>query len=222
VRLPQVRTALLALGAFASLTNIDLLIGKVTLGPTEAGLYASAALLGKVALYGPSALALVLLPKVTARLETGASVRTPALVTMAATVLAGGAVAAGIALAPASLASGVFGGAYASAYRLAAPLAVAMTLLALVNVHIMMSLARGDRRLIRIVAGAAVLQAAGLLVLGTTPGRMVAVTTVVAATTLLVHEVTSRFGFVRLCLREPATARPTTPRAGTDDEETTT
>lgn len=201
--LPPVRAALLALGAFASLTNIDLLVAKVTLEATEAGLYASAALLGKVALYGPSALALVLLPKVTARLESSTSVRSPALLTMVATVLAGAAVAAGIALAPASLAGAVFGDAYAGAYRLAAPLAVAMTLLALVHVHIMVSLARRDRVLIGVVAVAALVQAVGLLTVGTSPGRMVLVTTVVAAATLAVHELSSRYGLIRLCLREP-------------------
>ncbi|SDX49389.1 Membrane protein involved in the export of O-antigen and teichoic acid [Modestobacter sp. DSM 44400] len=221
-RLPQVRTALIALGAFASLTNIDLLIAKVTLGPTEAGLYASAALLGKIALYGPSALALMLLPKVTARVASSLSVRSPALLTMAATVLTGAAVAVAIALAPASLAGAVFGEAYAGAYRLAAPLAAAMTLLALVHVHIMVSLARGDRVLIGIVAVAAVAQAAGLLLLGDTPGRMVLVTTIVAAGTLAAHELSSRYGFIRLGLREPqrheaSTASP----AGAIDEEAT-
>ena len=96
----RIGSALVALAAFASLTNLDLLIAKVTLEPTEAGLYASAALLGKVALYGPSALALMLLPKVTARLEASLSVRQPALLTMAATLLTGGAVAVVIVLAP--------------------------------------------------------------------------------------------------------------------------
>ncbi len=206
--LPDVRTALVALAAFASLTNVDLLVGKVTLGATEAGLYASAALLGKIALYGPSALALVLLPKVTARLEAGLSVRRPALLVMAATVVTGGVVAAAIALAPASLVTGVFGAAYAGAYSLAAPLAVAMTLLALVHVHIMMSLARRDRVLIVLVALAAVAQAAGLLLLGDSPGRMVLVTTVVAAATLAVHELTSPYGLARLALREPAAPVP--------------
>ena len=75
---------------------------------------------------------------------------------MAATLLTGGAVAVVIVLAPDSLVTGVFGAAYAAAYPLAAPLAVAMTLLALVYVHIMVSLARGDRKLIGIVAAAAV------------------------------------------------------------------
>jgi O-antigen/teichoic acid export membrane protein len=199
----RIGSALVALAAFASLTNLDLLIAKVTLEPTEAGLYASAALLGKVALYGPSALALMLLPKVTARLEASLSVRQPALLTMAATLLTGGAVAVVIVLAPDSLVTGVFGAAYAAAYPLAAPLAVAMTLLALVYVHIMVSLARGDRRLIGIVAAAAVVQAVGLLLLGDTPVRMVQVTIAVAIGTLAAHEVSSPFGFVRLCRREP-------------------
>jgi O-antigen/teichoic acid export membrane protein len=205
----NVAPALVALAAFASLTNLDLLIAKVKLAPTEAGLYASAALLGKVALYGPSALALMILPKVTTRLEASLSVRRPAILTMAATLLAGGAVALAIELAPASLVTGVFGKAYADAYALAAPLAAAMTLLALVYVHIMVTLARGDRRLIGIVAAAAVVHAAGLIIFGSTPIGIVLVTTTVAVGTLVVHEVTSPYGFVRLCRGEPRTAART-------------
>jgi O-antigen/teichoic acid export membrane protein len=202
----DVRPALVALAAFASLTNLDLLVAKITLEPTEAGLYASAALLGKIALYGPSALALMLLPKVAARLESGLSVRSPALLTMAATLVTGGAVVLAIVLAPSSLVVGVFGEAYAGAYALAAPLAGVMTLLALVYVHIMVTLARGDRRLIGIVALAAVAQAVGLLLLGDTPVRMVQVTAVVAVGVLVTHEATSRFGSVRLCFGEPGPA----------------
>jgi O-antigen/teichoic acid export membrane protein len=208
----NLRPALVALAAFASLTNLDLLVAKVTLEPTEAGLYASAALLGKIALYGPSALALMLLPKVAARLEAGQSVRSPALLTMAATVATGGLVVLAIVLAPSSLVVGVFGEAYADAYALAGPLAGAMTLLALVYVHIMVTLARGDRRLIGIVAVAAVVQAVGLLVLGDTPVRMVLVTAVVAVGVLVAHEVSSRFGLVRLCLGEPG-PQPRVPAA---------
>ncbi len=202
----DVRPALVALAAFASLTNLDLLVAKVTLEPTEAGLYASAALLGKIALYGPSALALMLLPKVAARLEAGLSVRTPAVTTMAATLATGGAVTLAVVLAPSSLVVGVFGEAYADAYALAAPLAGVMTLLALVYVHIMVTLARGDRRLIGIVAVAAVAQAVGLLLLGDTPVRMVLVSAVVAVGVLLAHEVSSRYGLVRLALGEPGPA----------------
>jgi hypothetical protein len=81
-----------------------------------------------------------------------------------------------------------------------------MTLLAVVYVHIMMSLARRDRILIVVVACAAVVQAVGLLVFGDTPHRMVLVTILVAAGTLAVHEVSSRYGFVRLCISDPQAA----------------
>ena len=208
VKLTGFGPALLILGAFASLTNSDLIIAKVTLTATDAGLYASAALLGKIALYGPSALALVLLPKVTARLQANLSVRRPALWTMSATLLTGTLVVAAIALAPGSLTNAVFGNSYASAYALAAPIAVAMTLLSLLHVHIMVSLARGDRVLVRIALTAAVVHVVALLLLGTTPLRMVIVTIVVAAATLAAHELSSPYGFVRLCLGEPRATRP--------------
>jgi O-antigen/teichoic acid export membrane protein len=209
VKLTGFGPALLVLGAFASLTNADLIIAKVTLTATDAGLYASAALLGKIALYGPSALALVLLPKVTSRLQAHLSVRRPALWTMAATLLTGSLVVTAITVAPDSLTNAVFGDEYASAYALAAPIAIAMTLLSLVHVHIMVSLARGDRTLVRIALAAAALHVIALLLLGNTPLRMVIVTIVVAAGTLAVHELSSPYGFVRLCLGEPRTKNPT-------------
>jgi O-antigen/teichoic acid export membrane protein len=203
VRLTGALPAIAALVGIAALTNADVLAAKTLLPPTAAGLYASAALLGKIALYAPSALALVLLPKVTARLASGQDVRTPALVTMGATVATGGLVALAILLAPPESVGLVFGPEYIDAYALAAPLAAVMTLCALLQVHLMMALATREWATLWTAAGAAVLQLLGLALLAESAVDVVVVTAVATAAAVLVHEVLSPFGAVRLLSRKP-------------------
>ena len=200
MRLTGAVPALAALVGFASLTNADVLAAKVVLDPTTAGLYASAALLGKIALYAPAALALVLLPTVTARLEAGLDVRAPALLTMAATVGTGALVTAAILLAPPEAVGLVFGPEYIGAYALAAPLAAVMTLCALLQVHLMMALAGREWVTIWATTGAAVVQVLGLAVLARSGADVVTVTAVSAAAAILVHEVVSPYGAARLLL----------------------
>jgi O-antigen/teichoic acid export membrane protein len=193
--------AVLALTAFASLTNADVIAAKMVLSPTDAGLYSSAALLGKIALYAPSALALVLLPKVTSRLQAGLDVRGPALLTLAATLGTGLLVTATILAAPSSLVSLVFGADYRAAYVLAAPIAAVMTLASLLQVHLMVTLASGERAAIGIVAGAALLQVTGLALLAHTALQVVLVTGLATAMAMIVYEVVSPFSTRRLLRR---------------------
>jgi O-antigen/teichoic acid export membrane protein len=199
--------AIAALIAFASLTNADVIAAKVVLDPTDAGLYSSAALLGKIALYAPSALALVLLPKVTARLQAGLDFRGPALVTLAATLGTGLLVTVAILAAPSSLVSVVFGPEYSSAYRLAAPIAAVMTLASLLQVHLMVALASRERRTIVLTAGAAIVQVVGLAVYAETASQVVLITGAATATALLVHEFFSSFGTMRLLRPSRSTSR---------------
>jgi O-antigen/teichoic acid export membrane protein len=201
VRLTGTVPALAALIAFASLTNTDVLAAKVLLAPHGAGLYASAALLGKVALYAPSALALVLLPKFTERLEAGQDVRGPALVTMAATVGTGLLVTVAILAAPSSVASMVFGKEYLAGFWLAAPIAAVMTLNALLQVYLMVALASGERRTIVVVVLATVVQILGMALFARSAGGVVTCSAVATGAAVVVHEVTSRYGAVKLLLR---------------------
>jgi O-antigen/teichoic acid export membrane protein len=201
VALTGLLPALTALMAFASLTNTDVLAAKTLLSAHAAGLYASAALLGKIALYAPSALALVLLPKVTVRLERGQDVRGPALLTMAATVGTGVVVTAAIMAAPSSVVNLVFGSEYRAGFWLAAPIAAVMTLNALLQVHVMMALAAGERATIWIVVGATVVQIVGLATLARSAGTVVAMTAVATGGAILAHELLSDYGMVKLLLR---------------------
>lgn len=193
--------AVAALTAFASLTNADVVAAKIVLDATDAGLYSSAALLGKIALYAPSALALVLLPKVTSRLQAGLEIRGPALLTLAATLGTGLLVTVAILVAPPSLVTLVFGPEYSAAYGLAAPIAGVMTLASLLQVHLMVALASGARRTLAITAAAAVLQVAGLTLLAETAADVVLISATATAAALVVHELVSPFGTVRLMRR---------------------
>ncbi|MFD2090374.1 lipopolysaccharide biosynthesis protein [Blastococcus deserti] len=224
--------ALAALTAFASLTNADVLAAKIVLDATDAGLYSSAALLGKIALYAPSALALVLLPKVTSRLQSGLDIRGPALSTLAATLGTGLLVTGAILVAPSSLVTVVFGPEYSAAYGLAAPIAAVMTLASLLQVHLMVALASGNRRTVLLTAGAAVLQVTGLTLLAETARDVVLVSALATAAALLLHELVSPFGTLRLLRRRgrgdrslssagtsPASrSAPPTGRSGEGDE----
>jgi O-antigen/teichoic acid export membrane protein len=201
IRLTGAVPAVTALVGFASLTNADVIAAKTLLSPTAAGLYASAALLGKIALYAPSALALVLLPKATARLQAGLDVRGPALMTMAATIGTGAIVTLAILLAPRAVVGLVFGPEYISAYELAAPLAAVMTLCALLQVHLMMALATEEWATIWATAGAAVLQVLGLTFVADSAVDVVVVTAIATTAAVLAHEILSPFGAARLLLR---------------------
>ena len=198
VSLTGIWPALAALTAFASLTNADVVAAKIVLDATDAGLYSSAALLGKIALYAPSALALVLLPKVTSRLQAGLDVRRPALLTLVATLGTGLLVTAVILAAPSSLVSVVFGPEYRAAYGLAAPIAAVMTVASLLQVHLMVTLASGERTTIVLIAGAAVLQVTGLALLAETAVHVVLITAAATGAAVLAHELVSPFSTVRL------------------------
>jgi O-antigen/teichoic acid export membrane protein len=198
--------ALAALTAFASLTNADVIAAKIVLDPTDAGLYSSAALLGKIALYAPSALALVLLPKVTSRLQAGLDVRGPALLTLAATLGTGLLVTGAILAAPSSLVSFVFGPEYSAAYGLAAPIAAVMTLASLLQVHLVVALASRERSTIVLTGAAALAQIAGLALFAGTAVQIVLITAAATASAAVVHEFVSSFGTVRLLRRTGSTA----------------
>jgi O-antigen/teichoic acid export membrane protein len=209
--LTGVLPAMAALTAFASLTNADVIAAKIVLEPTEAGFYASASLLGKIALYAPSALALVLLPKVTTRLHTGRDVRAPALFTMGATLATGALVTATILIAPPALAELVFGPGYAPAHRLAGPIAAVMTLASLLQVHIMMAFAARRQLTLWLIGAAALAQLVGLAVWADTAGQVVLVTAVSAGTALLAEELLSPYGAVRLLRGRGPALRPADP-----------
>lgn len=190
--------ALLAVGC---LTNLDVVAAKILLTPAEAGVYASASLLGRIAFHAPSALAFVLLPAVTRQVVAGGDIARPMLVTAAAVLSTGLATLGMILLAPASIMTSIFGSGFATAYDLAAPLAAISTVSALLYMQLMLAFARRNRTLPVLLMGAGLASVPLLGLLGDQPSGIVVSMAIVVGSAFLAHEIVSRDGLVRLGLR---------------------
>ena len=162
----------LALLAFAMLTNSDLIIVKSRFSPDEAGLYAAAAALGKVTLWLPAAVGVLLLPKATeqhARMQSSASLVWKSL--LATGLLCGGFIIVFF-LFPTPLVRVLFGELYVAHASLLGLYALAMMLFSLVNVCLYYYLAVQEKRYgYFLLAGAALL----VLLLMTLPLTMAVV-----------------------------------------------
>ncbi len=197
-RLPRLWTTFVALIAFASLISSDAVVAKIALPAESAGLYNTGALMGKVAFYGPSALSMLLLPLVTARLERGQDVRRLLSLTLVIVVGMGLAVSAVLFAAPRVLVTAVFGAEYDDAFPLAAPYALVMTLYAVLYVHLTMALAAAESTFLRILAGVAVLQLVLFVALHSSWWHLLAATAIAGAVGFVLHEATSPVGMIRL------------------------
>lgn len=198
---PHLALAVVGLLAFGSLTNIDLVVAKALMSEVDAGHYASASLLAKVAFYAPSALSLMLLPSVTARLAAARDVTRPILATLAAAVGTGLLVLLAVALAPSSLLALVFGPAFAEAHSIAIPLTAVMTGAAVLNVHLMVALAAGEKRFVQLAVVGAAVHACLLMLFAETPSGAVLASALAIGGLVFCYEVLSRYGAIRLLLR---------------------
>lgn len=200
--------AVVALLAFSSLTNLDLLVAKAALPAAQAGEYAGALLLGKIALFAPAALAMVLLPRAAAILEHGGDAARPVLLTLAVTLASGLGITGLLAL-PLNPVTLTFGDQFAGAASLLVPLALVMTGAALLNVHLTFAMASRSRSFPLLLVVAASSHAALLAVLHDSGEQIVLASALAIGTTLLVHEVGSRHGAVRTLARLRRAARRT-------------
>ena len=133
--------AAVGLAAFTALVYMDVLIVKIRFTPHEAGLYSAVATLGRITLYLPSAIGVLLLPKVTAqdtRSEQSASALYKSLLIVG--VLCG-MVTMLFFLFPSPLVRLLFGPNYVAQASLLGPYGLAMTLCALANIWLVYYLA---------------------------------------------------------------------------------
>lgn len=199
--------SMISLLAFASLTNVDVLVAKATLHPAAAGAYSAAALMGKIALYAPSALAMVLLPKAAAALAQGRPIDRLVSGTFGLTAAAGLGVAAAYALLPAGLLSATFGPDFAASAALLAPMSLVMTGAAIVYVHLNLTVAREHVLFGWLVNGAAVAHLVLLALWHDSPAHLVAASAVAVGLVLLLAETFSPHGAVRTTVRLLASRR---------------
>jgi len=125
---------LLGLLAFAVMANADAIVVRRFFGDVAAEAYAPVVTLGKMNLFIPLGIGLVLFPKATQRRAAGRDPRPVLLLALAATLLPGLLLTALYALWPGRIVALVFGPAYTDPGRLLALVGLATTLYAGVNI----------------------------------------------------------------------------------------
>ena len=139
--------------AFASLTNVDILLAASFFSGTVAGIYAAAALVGKIVLFLPTAIVTVLLPKAATRAAAGIASRRILLASLAVTLVICLAATVLLALVPEGLLVRAFGGDFRESTALLGWFGLAMTAGALVNVYLSVYFAERDSRFPLLVSG---------------------------------------------------------------------
>lgn len=174
--------------SITSLTTADVIVAKATLTDTDAGLYGSASLIGRVILYLPAAIVLVLLPKVSAREAAGRESRDVLAKSLLVTVSFCGVATLVYAVAPRLLVFLAFGSSFKDAAGLLWMFALAMSGYALLNVLLTYQLARGAYRLSFILLLGALCQLALFGLFHESPEELLTVSIAVAVGLLVGHE----------------------------------
>jgi O-antigen/teichoic acid export membrane protein len=174
--------------SITSLTTIDVIIAKAALSDHEAGLYGSASLIGRVILYLPAAIVLVLLPKVSAREAAGRDSREVLMKSLGVTGAFCVVVTAVYALAPKLVILVAFGSDFEEAANLLWMFGLAMSGYALLNVLLAYHMARAEYRLSILLLLGACVQIALFGVFHDSPEQLLAVDIAVAFGLLVAHE----------------------------------
>ena len=184
--------------AFASLTNIDVVLAAYYLPDDVAGVYAAAALVGKVVLFLPASIVTVLLPKAAVRTAAGFSPHKILLASAAVTLVITLFTTAVLSLVPESLVIRAFGADYRDATALLGWFGLAMTAAALVNVYLSVYFAERDVRFPLLISLAAIAQIVGIALWHAEPRSIVLVTLFCCTAVLLIHELVFPFALRRL------------------------
>jgi len=164
----SLQVALASLG-FAALTNADVVFARRFFAPEQAGYYSAAATLGKIVLFLPGPVAMLMFPKSSARHAAGESrgsmIRKSALGTLGLSL----AVVGVLAIWPAGIVKLLFGADFAQAGQWVGLYGVAMTGTALVNLFMAHYLAAHDHRFVLVLLGFVAAQLVCLTLLPHTP-----------------------------------------------------
>ena len=181
--------AMVGVLSITSLTTTDVIVAKAVFSDHDAGLYGSASLIGRVILYLPAAIVLVLLPKVAARQAAGRESRD---VLMKSLLVTGGfcAIATLVyTVAPRLLVFVAFGSSFEDAAGLLWMFAVAMSGFAVLNVLLAYHLGRGENALSFLLLAGAVAQLVLFAAFHGSPEQLLAIDIAVAFGLLISHEV---------------------------------
>jgi O-antigen/teichoic acid export membrane protein len=198
---PQAGVLLVGSLAFASLTNVDILLAAYFFSGSVAGVYAAAALAGKIVLFLPAAIVTVLLPKAATRAAAGFASRRILLASLAVTLVICLAATAFLALVPENLLVLAFGNDFRQATALLGWFGLAMTAGALVNVYLSVYFAERNARFPLLVLGAAAAQIVAVCVWHPNPRSIVLVTVTCFSTVLVIHELAFPYALARIWRR---------------------
>jgi O-antigen/teichoic acid export membrane protein len=202
-RRPDVRTvtASLAFIAFAVITNLDILLAKLFLSAEEVGHYAALSTIGKIVMFLPGAIAVVMVPNAArarhTKADTGRVLRIAGLLVLVTTAIA----AIPAALAPGFVVETMFGSDYLDATDGVLPIVCAGAGMALLYLLVIYSVAIEDRRWPFLLGAGIVLQIVGVSMFHASPAQVALVQAVVVGVVLLVNEI----AFHRLLMRPRGT-----------------
>lgn len=195
--LRAIAPATVALLAFTSLTQTDVLAANAIFDDTASGIYGAASLIGRVILYLPTAIVAVLLPKVAARTasnrSTGDILGFSLLATF--TFCVGSTVV--YAILPGTIVNVAFGSKYEGARGLLVPFGTAMTALAVINVLLYYNLGRGHNVFAWVLGGGAIAQIVAFALFHGSPRGLVFDTIAVSVVVLVVHELLTKQTMIR-------------------------
>ncbi len=207
-RRPDVRafSAGAAFVAFAVISNFDIVLAKVFLDPQQSGEYAALATVGKVVMFLPAAVAILVVPNTAraAAVERMRVLRVAALFVVVAALVA----AVPAALAPTFVVETMFGSEYLAATSGVLPIVCAGAGLALLYLLVVFAVTIEDRRWTLVLVVGVVLQVAGIALLHDSPTQVAGVQAAVVLVILLLNE-----AMFHSLLRSPRASRP--PRATT-------
>jgi O-antigen/teichoic acid export membrane protein len=198
---PQGVVLLIGSLAFASLTNVDILLAAYFFSDHLVGIYAAAALAGKIVLFLPAAIVTVLLPKAATRAAAGITSAPILLASLAVTLVITLATAALLALVPESLLVWAFGGDFRESTALLGWFGLAMTAAALVSVYLSVYFAERDARFPLLVLGAAIAQIVVICLWHPNLRSIVLVTLACFSSVLLIHEIAFPYALRRVWRR---------------------
>lgn len=178
------------LAAWTLLTNLDVVFVKALANSTEAGYYGAAATIGKIPLFLPIALGLVIFPKAAARHVAGQDSRL--LMRRAGQfVLATSALIVALAAVEGRTTLRLmFGASYMPGDRLVVPVVIAMCCFALANVMLFYYLSVSRMLFPLLLAGAVIVQVVGLSLFASDPLMAAYIQLGVGATLMIVNELT--------------------------------
>jgi O-antigen/teichoic acid export membrane protein len=189
--------AAVALLAFTSLTQADVLAANVVFSNTTSGIYAAASLIGRVILYLPTAVVSVLLPKVAARSASNRASHDILGFSLIVTVAFCGLSTVVYGVIRATIVDLAFGSKYDAAAGLLVPFGIAMTLLAAANVLLYYHLGHGSTSFVWVLAGASLAQLALFALVHGSPRQLIFDTIAVSVGCLIVHEALTQQMMVR-------------------------